>query len=222
MPAAFLRRSPFVARVRSWLLGTRHRTSGHGHVRQLHNALLTKTEIEIGGEDCRLEIGPGARLWDCSIKLAGRGAVLRIGADCRLRKVRLVAEDDGSLLEIGDGTSMTGPTVLSQEGCTVHIGRDCMVAQNAEIRNSDSHGIHDPVTDARLNPAADVHVGDHVWIGLGAFVLKGARVGDGAIIAARALVTGEIPPARIAVGAPARPLKQAVAWKRARTPAPTP
>lgn len=222
MPVASLYRSPLVARLRSWFHGTRILVSGRGHRLDRADALLFRTEVEITGEGCTLEIGPGARLWDCSLKLAGRGAVLRIGANCRLRKARLVAEDEASLLEIGDGTSMTGPTVLSQEGRSVRIGRDCMVAQYAEIRNSDSHGIHDAATDARLNPAADVRIGHHVWIGLNAFVLKGANIGDGSIIAARSLVTGEIPPASIALGTPARSIRQGIVWKRSRTAPTTP
>lgn len=216
MPATFLHRSPLLARLRSWLQGTRFHLTGRRHRCVRNNALLVHTEVEIAGAGCLLLIGEGARLWDCSIKLVGTGAVLRIGANCRLRKARLVAEDDGSSLEIGDGTSMTGPTVVSQEGRHVRIGRDCMVAQHAEIRNSDSHGIHDSLTDARLNPAADVEIGDHVWIGLGAFVLKGAGIGDGAVVAARALVTGPIPPACIALGIPARPVKHGIVWKRPR------
>ncbi len=217
MPVASLRCSHLVARLRSWLKGSRLRITGQDHHCLRHNALLFGTHIEIVGTGCTVEIGPGARLWDCSITIAGRGAVLRIGAGCRLRKARLVVEDDGSVLLIGDSTSMTGPTILSQEGRRVQIGRDCMVAQHAEIRNSDSHGIHDATTGDRLNPAADVLIGDHVWIGLHTFVFKGARIGDGAIVAARSLVTGEIPPACIALGTPARCVKEGIAWKRART-----
>ena len=211
-----LRHSPLLHRLRSWLLGARLHTTGTGHRIERHNARLQRTRIEVVGRDCVVLLGPGARLWDCSITVSGRGTTLRIGAGCRLRHARLAVEDDGSCLDIGDDTSMTGPTLVAQEGGTVRLGRDCMVAQHAEIRNSDSHTIIDSETGRRLNPAADVAIGDHVWVGLGAFVFKGARIGDGAIVAAGSLVTGPVPPACIAAGTPLRVLRENVAWRRER------
>ena len=53
-------------------------------------------------------------------------------------------------------------------------------------------------------------------VGLGAFVFKGARIGDGAIVAAGSLVTGPVPPACIAAGTPLRVLRENVAWRRER------
>lgn len=215
-----LRSSALVSGLHAWLHGTRLHVRGSGHRIDRHRARLHTTEIEINGSNCRLVLGPGAHLWGCSIKLKGHGAELHIGANCQLRDVRLVAEDDGSRLFVGAGTSMTGPTLVCQEGGLLQLGGDCMVAQNAELRNSDSHSILDGATGARLNPASDVVVGDHVWIGLGAFVFKGARIPSGTIVAARALVTGELPAACIAVGSPAKAVRHGIVWQRARQSAP--
>ena len=220
MLRSLLRSSPLAATLISWLRGTRYRVRGPGHQITTRNARLDHTTIEIAGRNCRLSLGTGAYLRNCSIKLEGDGAELHVGDNCRLRNARLVSEDNGSRLVIGHKTSMTGPTLVSEEGGLVQLGRDCMIAQHAEVRNSDSHSILDGTTGARLNPAADVVVGDHVWIGLGACVFKGARIGDGAIIAARALVTGAIPPASLAVGTPAKVVRQGIAWRRERSPGP--
>jgi acetyltransferase-like isoleucine patch superfamily enzyme len=190
-------------------------TRGRGHVVRRHNSVLRRTTVEILGSRCRLTVGPGARLWDCSITLVGEGAELFIGADCRLRHVRLSVEDLGSRLVIGGKTSITGATLVSQEGRRLQLGKDCMVAQHAELRNSDSHAIYNR-DGARINPPRDVVVGNHVWIGLGACLFKGARIGDGAVIGARALVTGEIPPACLAYGAPATPRRNEIRWSRCR------
>ncbi len=216
MLRTFLSNSGLASRLHGWLHGSRFSITGSGHRIERHNARLQRTRIEVVGRDCVVILGPGARLWDCSITVSGRGATLRIGAGCRLRRARLAVEDDGSCLEIGDSTSMTGPTIVAHEGGTVRLGRDCMVAQYAEIRNSDSHGIYDATNGARLNPAADVIIGDHVWIGLGTFVFKGSRIGDGTIVAARSLVTGPVPPACIVAGTPLRVLRENVAWRRER------
>ena len=217
MILSLLRSSALVARLYSWFHGTRYRVYGPGHRIVCHNARIEHTDVEITGKNCRLSIGPGARLWHCSIKLMGDGAELHIGSGCRLRRARLVAEDDGTRLRIGDQTTMTGPTLVAQEGGLLQLGRDCMVAQNAELRNSDSHSILDAASGSRLNPAADAIIGDHVWIGLGAFVFKGARIANGSVVAARSLVAGEIPPACIAVGTPAKVVRSGIVWQRSRS-----
>lgn len=54
----------------------------------------------------------------------------------------------------------------------------------------------------------DIVIGNDVWIGYEAVVLSGVRVGDGAVIAARAVVTRDVPPYTIVGGVPARPIRQ--------------
>lgn len=216
MKRSRLRSSPLVAAFFSWLHGTRFLIRGSGHTIRRHNAILRGTKIEIYGKNCRFTIGPGARLWDCSIPLVGDESELSIGADCRLRRARLSSEDPGSRLLIGEQTSMTGATLVSQEGRLLQVGKDCMIAQNAELRNSDSHAIYDATSGVRINPPGDVILGHHVWIGLGASIFKGARIGDGSIIGARAIVTGAIPPDCIAYGGPASPRRTGIRWARDR------
>lgn len=69
--------------------------------------------------------------------------------------------------------------------------------------NGDSHpdqpklSLDDPLTE----------IGHDVWIGVGAFVKRGVRIGDGAVIAAHALVTRDVPPYAVVVGTPARTLR---------------
>lgn len=55
--------------------------------------------------------------------------------------------------------------------------------------------------------AEPVTIGNDVWIGGGATILPGVTVGDGAVIAARAVVTRDVPPRTLVAGSPARPLK---------------
>ena len=56
-------------------------------------------------------------------------------------------------------------------------------------------------------------VGDSCWLGAESVVLRGVTVGDGAIVAARAVVTHDVPPATLAAGVPARVVKEHVAWQ---------
>jgi acetyltransferase-like isoleucine patch superfamily enzyme len=59
-----------------------------------------------------------------------------------------------------------------------------------------------------LSSSGEIIIGANVWLGDNVAVLAGARIGDGAIIGANSVVTGNIPPATIATGAPARPIRQ--------------
>lgn len=54
----------------------------------------------------------------------------------------------------------------------------------------------------------DIIIGNDVWIGYDAIIMSGVKIGDGAIIGTRALVTKDVPPYTIVGGAPAKPIKK--------------
>lgn len=87
---------------------------------------------------------------------------------------------------------------------TVTIGDDCLFGPEVMVTAA-SYRYNDgaPVTE-QLMDEADVIIGRDVWLATRAIVLPGARIGDGAIIAAGAVVKGEVPPYAIAAGQPAR------------------
>jgi acetyltransferase-like isoleucine patch superfamily enzyme len=55
--------------------------------------------------------------------------------------------------------------------------------------------------------AKTTNIGNDVWIGHGAFVLPGVTIGDGAVVAAMAVVTKDVPPYAVVAGSPARVVK---------------
>lgn len=65
-----------------------------------------------------------------------------------------------------------------------------------------------PFTEMEFPLKGDTVVGNDVWIGRRATILPGSRIGDGAVIGAAAVVSGEIPPYAIAVGNPARVIRR--------------
>jgi acetyltransferase-like isoleucine patch superfamily enzyme len=58
-----------------------------------------------------------------------------------------------------------------------------------------------------------VRIGDHVWIGASAIVLKGVTIGDNSVVAAGAIVTKDVPPNTLVVGAPAVPVLTISGWQ---------
>lgn len=87
-------------------------------------------------------------------------------------------------------------------GCNVMFGPEVIVTASGYKFNVGS-----PVTDQPMEEA-DVVIGDDVWVGARSIILPGAQIGSGAIIAAGAVVRGEIPPMAIVAGIPARVVGQ--------------
>lgn len=214
--SARLNRVAWIVRIYNWWHGFRVFRSGAGHSIQCANARMPDTRIECIGSNASVEVGKDARLLDCTIFLRGTSPRLVIGDRVILRSVRIVVEDRDSRLYIGAGTSMSGAILQAKEGGLVEIGADCMVGHGTEVNNSDSHSLLDAASGARINPARDVVLADHVWLGAGVWVAKGTRIGTGSVVAARSRVSGTIPPGVLVAGTPAVIKRTGVNWNRLR------
>jgi acetyltransferase-like isoleucine patch superfamily enzyme len=107
-------------------------------------------------------------------------------------------------MTLGDRSFIGSFSVI---GCNaeVHIGNGVMIAQNVSIRDTD-HGfedLHTPMIDQGIR-TAPVRIHDNVWIGHGAVITKGITIGSGAIVAANAVVTKDVPENAIVGGVPAK------------------
>nr|WP_247877017.1 hypothetical protein [Azospirillum brasilense] len=80
------------------------------------------------------------------------------------------------------------------------------------------HSIIDCASGQRINPARDIIISKKVWIGFRSIVLKGAQIGEGSIIGASAIVSGNIPAYCSAAGNPARVIREGVTWDKALLP----
>lgn len=216
MTALPLSRLAWLRRFRARLFRFTHRTriqrSGTNQRLDFSDALLHRCHIELSGNGHTLLIEPGARLWDVTIRLVGENHTVVIGAQTRLRGGHFLVEDRLGRLEVGASTEMFVPMVICSEGRTIRIGRNCLVAYGLDLRNSDGHSVLDATTRQRVNPAADITIADHVWIGNNAQIVKGVTIHEHSIIAARAVVTKDVPPHTLAAGLPARVIRENVDW----------
>ena len=117
-----------------------------------------------------------------------------------LRHVRLL-EPKGIFL--GDRVVINQYVLLDGRG-TLEIENDTDIATNVSIWTMD----HDPNSETHESRSRKVHIGHHVWIASGATILPGVTIGDGAVIAANAVVTKDVPPKAIVAGNPARIIGQ--------------
>ena len=111
----------------------------------------------------------------------------------------------GAYLEIGSDTTFNADCLVIAKKRIV-LGTDCKISWGVQIIDSDQHQ-HDgqPVT-------ADVIIGDHVWIGAQALIMKGVRIGSGSVIAAGSLVVKDVPERSLVAGNPAVVKRTDVNW----------
>jgi acetyltransferase-like isoleucine patch superfamily enzyme len=111
---------------------------------------------------------------------------------------------------IGDHTGMSGGAICA--AVRVEIGKECLLGANVVISDTDFHPLLPVGRRYNNNPndiaASPVVIEDNVFIGTGAIILKGVRIGKNSVIGAGAVVTKSIPENSIAAGNPARVIKK--------------
>jgi acetyltransferase-like isoleucine patch superfamily enzyme len=194
----------------------RRRIRGRGHRLVTSEAVLRRVRFDVRGNGHRIEIAPQAQLSNVTITMEGENHVLTIGSHVRIRRGSFAFEDSGGTVLIGDRTTIYDASFGVTEGGTITVGTDCLFASDVDLRNGDSHSIVERSTGRRLNPAADIEVGNHVWLGERVMVLKGTRIGDHTVVGAGAIVTKDLPSGCVAAGTPAQPVLDGTDWLRER------
>jgi acetyltransferase-like isoleucine patch superfamily enzyme len=187
----------------------------------IHPSTILELESElgertfIGGVNCRIRLGANVR-FEAALRIMGDvvNATLEIGDDCVIGGVIRLERGDGGVIRIGAGTTFNQVGLSMHEAGEINIGRDCMFSTDIHMDPSDMHPIFDRATGERLNPAQDINIGDHVWLGTRVLVLKGARIGSGTIVGAGSIVSGTLPGDVLAVGSPAKVVRENVVWTR--------
>ena len=116
---------------------------------------------------------------------------------------------------VGDFTLLNGALVMAEE--RIDIGSHCLIADSdfhplePAQRLIDSQALAPFFKNRPLRPklkTAPVKIGNNVWIGMNAVILKGVTIGDNSVVAAGAVVTKSIPPNTIVAGNPAVAVKK--------------
>ena len=169
----------------------------------------------------RLEGRVRARLWSLLYRGVETGPRAIVGRRCRLRI------DPGSRIVIGERTEIDDCTTIAAYGggvlligarsfvghtCTlaarerVELGEGTYLAELVSVRDHD-HAVGLPPASGVVE-IAPVSIGSRVWIGAKATVLRGARIGDDVVVGANAVVRGRLPAGVVAVGVPARVVRE--------------
>lgn len=175
--------------------------------RQVQRQAILKA---IEAEDDSVVIEEGASV----VKLNQSGTI-RIGAGTHLNGQLLTFWNAGAIT-IGR-QCFIGPGSRIWSQASIHIGHHVLIAHGVDIhdtnshplstwdRRSDVHGVlHGPYVTPTKTLSSPVEIGDDVWIGMKSSVLKGVKIGRGAIVAAHSVVVKDVEPYSVMAGVPAR------------------
>lgn len=173
---------------------------------------LSNCFIQFLGSDSEVIIDTNANLKNTTIEMRNNGRVVigeKVGFFGNIRV------GYGSSMSIGSRTTSTNPVYVTiAESTSVTIGEDCMFATNNQIRTDDAHPIYDLDTGNRINHSKDIWLGDHVWVGYGATLFGGSKIGNGSVVGAFSVVRKQFPDNCIVAGVPAKIIRQNIFWER--------
>lgn len=183
---------------------------------RIRGAFLRRVKIKVHGSNSQVTICPKVMMKDCVISVSGDNCKVFIeGGGTNIHHCHIEVRDTNSEVTIKKGFTSEQVSLHACEGRKIVIGEDCMFSAGIYISTSDFHSIMDSNTGERMNPARDVVIGDHVWLGLGVTILKGSVIADHIVVGKSSIVTSWLrEPYSIYVGMPAKKVKNGVIWKR--------
>lgn len=147
-------------------------------------------QIFIGGDDCRVFVGATTRFVLHAMLWGGSDVI------------------------IGDQATCNGARTVQQRSSLI-IGRDAMLSDEVLLQGAQQHTVVDLTTMQPMHKMRETSIiGEHVWIGRRATVMPGVRIGKGAVLAAGAVVTRDMPECSMAAGVPAEIMRVNVSWCR--------
>lgn len=171
-------------------------------------------KVTVIGTGNTLSVADSVSVGTLTLQIQGNDNTLVVGENCTLAGL-IKIRGSGCRIILGNGCTMGRATIFAlEDGSSIEFGDDCMLSYDIYMCTSDSHSILDLGSGKRINRSGNIKLGNHVWLGFGAFLSKGVEIGDGSIVAAKGVVTKKFG-SNVAIGGnPARVLRENVAWDR--------
>ena len=191
-------------------------------LRKNTKANLRRLKVIIPAKYCRIEVDRSAQIivngrlvlgWKQFQKSnletrisVGKKATVKVNGNFNVFNGSDIRVGDNATLTLHDGFCNMGVQIMCAKRVT--LGKRCSIARDVIIRDYDAHHI----LNIGHMMAKDILIGDHVWIGTRAIILKGVTIGDGVVVAAGAVVTKDIPAKSLVAGVPAKVIRQDIEW----------
>ena len=153
-------------------------------------------------------------------KLKAKNGNLTIGDNCIVQS-RISFDSPYAKVKIGNGSYIGSSHLVCHT--KIDIGSDVIISWGVTIFDHDSHSLSmtvrkkdvaqwmNGVKDWSDISIAPVYIESGVWIGYGSTILKGVRIGAGSVVAAKSVVTRDVPPNSLVAGNPAKIIRKLTA-----------
>jgi acetyltransferase-like isoleucine patch superfamily enzyme len=175
---------------------------------QIHSTAVVK--IANGTFTINNSWTPWRKRKDVSELVLNENSKLLIEDDFSMYQGASIFMSPNALLHIKGESFINTNTIIN---CFLHIeiGKNTYIADDVRIQDSDNHTI---IENGKAKQSSKpIIIGDHVWIGKNAIILKGVTIGNGAIIAAGSVVVKDVPSKALVAGNPAKVIKEQIEWK---------
>jgi acetyltransferase-like isoleucine patch superfamily enzyme len=142
---------------------------------------------------------PGSRA-ECYLRLR-KGAEMTVNGRVSLFYNATIEVHEGGVFSIGQSFINSGAVIICAYKMT--IGNSCLIARHAMISDSDHHRSFDDNGNITNYPK-EVIIGDNVWLGIKATVMRGSRIKSGSVVGANSLVMGRVKEHILMMNEPAR------------------
>lgn len=167
--------------------------------------LAKSSNIQIRGSLVFNQVYSQSQKRKLSILVMGENSKLEVNGNFSFFSGCRIGILKGAILSLGNGYMNFDSKIYCYNN--IKIGNGVIISEGVTIIDSDVHRISD------RDVSAPIIIGDNVWIGINATILKGVTIGEGAVIGAGSVVTKDIPPKCLAVGNPAKVIKENIGWK---------
>lgn len=174
---------------------------------------LQNSQININGKNNVLVCEENVSLVNSRIDFNGDNSFLYLSSNNFDYGVN-ISLNGNNVCFIGKNNYFNGiSSIILSESKNILIGDDCLFSYGVSVRVADVHLIYHTKTKERLNPSKSIFIGDHVWLGQNAMILKGTRIGSGSIIGAGSVLSNkQVPSNTTFAGSPARLTKEDTFW----------
>lgn len=194
------------------ILGPKLRNLGYRSIfAQIGSPVYIQNGVEFNGTCC-IEIGSGVYLFK-GVRIDARGHKnnrIHLGNRVAIERNVDIGCLENTCIHIDEDTFIA-PNVCIEGPGNIKIGKHCMIAAQSGIY-ANNHIFTDPMEPIKSQGVTrkGIVIEDDCWLGHGVTVLDGVTIGKGSVIGAGAVVNRDIPPFSVAVGIPARVIKNRI------------
>ena len=174
---------------------------------------MKNSSINFNGSNNIFYCDANVRLVNTTLTFNGNNCVIYLCQNKHPYKLDVVTYNNSAFYIGRDNYFNKKLSAILSEQKHIFIGDDGLFSFGIWMRIADPHLIYDISSKKRLNPTKSIYLGDHVWVGQSALLLKGTQIHSGSIVGAMSVVSGKTIPSNTSwAGNPAHQIAENIFW----------